>query len=101
VTATVVARGGDAVVRELAAGFEEEGVPLAVETATGPALALAREAARRSSSGIGIGASGGELVAVLAAAPARPYLAAPESDARCFGHAVARIVARRPIRQQG
>jgi hypothetical protein len=93
----VLALGEDAAVRELAAGFEEEGVPLAIEPASGVPLALAREAARRSPAGIGVGASHGELVAVLAASPARPYLAVPESDARWFGHAVARIVARRPL----
>lgn len=81
----------------LAAGFEEEGVPVTVLTATGPPEALAREAAKRALLGIGIGGDGEHLVLVLAGAPARPYLAAPASAARGFGHDAARIAARRPL----
>jgi hypothetical protein len=97
-TAAVVALlAGAAPERELAAGFEEEGVPLAVERTAGEALALAREAAGRSQLGLGIGGSPERLVVVLAAAPGRPYLEAAPSEARQLGHAAARIVARRPL----
>jgi hypothetical protein len=81
----------------LAAGFEEEGVPLTLEPATGEALGLAREAARESALGLGIGGDSRRLVLVLAAAPARAYLDAPTGQARSFGHQAARIAARRPV----
>jgi hypothetical protein len=98
VTAGVVAVLGDLVTaRDVAAAFEEEGVPLLVEDADGEPLALAREAARRSPFGLGIGGAGGRLVAVLAAAPGRAYLEARAGEARRFGHDAARIVARRPL----
>jgi hypothetical protein len=84
--------------KALAAGFEEEGVPLMVEVTDGPVEALARQAARRTVLGIGIGADAERLVLTLAAAPGRPYLAADAADARCFGHAAARLAARRPLR---
>ena len=70
----------------LAAGFEEEGVPLAVKTAEGAPEMLAREAARSSLLGLGIGADGDRLALVLAAA-----------QARSFAHNAARIAARRPL----
>jgi hypothetical protein len=82
----------------LAAGFEEEGVPLTVEAAEGAPEALAREAARRAILGIGVGGDRERLVLVLAAGPARPYLEAPVAEARAFGHDAARIAARRPLR---
>lgn len=81
----------------LAAGFEEEGVPLTVLAATGSPEALAREAAKRALLGIGIGGDGERLALVLAGAPARPYLEAPAAAARAFGHDGARVVARRPL----
>jgi hypothetical protein len=81
----------------LAAGFEEEGVPVTVRNAAGPPEALAREAAKRSVLGIGIGGDDGRLALVLAGGPARPYLDAPVTDAREFGHKSARIAARRPL----
>ena len=86
---------------EIAAGFEEEGVPLAVEPASGAPDALAQEAARRAVLGVGVGGDGDRLVLALAGGPARPYLVAPASEARSFGHDAARIVARRPLRRAG
>ena len=83
----------------IAAGFEEEGVPLAVESASGAPEALAHEAARRAVLGVGVGGDGDRLALVLAGGPARPYLVAPASEARSFGHDAARIVARRPLRR--
>ncbi len=81
----------------LAAGFEEEGVPLEVQTADGAPVTLARQAARSSLLGLGIGADGGRLALVLAGAPAGPYLEAAALDARSFAHNAARIAARRPL----
>jgi len=81
----------------LAAGFEEEGVPLTVSHAQGTPEALAREAAHASLLGIGIGGDGDRLVLVLAGGPASPYLEARVSDARSFAHDAARIAARRPL----
>ena len=82
----------------LAAGFEEEGVPLAVEPAGGAPELLAREAARRALLGIGVGGDGERLVLVLAGGPPRSYLEAPAAEARSFGHDAARVAARRPLR---
>jgi hypothetical protein len=92
----------------LAAGFEEEAVPLTVLAAEGEpgapaegeprAPALAREAARRSLLGIGIGGDHERLTLVLSGAPGRVYLEAPITAARAFGHDAARIAARRPVR---
>jgi hypothetical protein len=97
VTAAVVALLADEAAKHgLVAGFEEEGVPLVAERAAGDALALARAAARRSALGLGIGADAERLVLVLAAMPARPYLETTAAGARAFGHAAARIAARRP-----
>lgn len=82
---------------QLAAGFEEEGVPVAVEAAEGAADVLARAAAKRALLGIGIGGDGERLALVLAGAPRVPYLEAPAGAARAFGHDAARIAARRPL----
>jgi Dehydratase medium subunit len=82
----------------LAAGFEEEGVPLAVVVTEGSPKTLALEAARRAPLGIGIGGDHDRLVLVLAASSGRPYLEATASDARTMGHDAARIAARRPLR---
>ncbi len=83
----------------LAAGFEEEGVPVTVivTEAAGAPEALARAAARAAILGIGIGADRERLVLVLAASPARPYLEAPSEHARAFGRDAARIASRRPL----
>jgi hypothetical protein len=97
-TVAVVALLRDAVAaRELAAGFEEEGVPLSIESRSGDALSLAREAARISALGLGIGGSSTQLLVVLAAVSGRPYLEGSPSEARAFGHAAARLAAGRPL----
>ena len=85
----------------LAAGVEEEGVPRELAWGTGDAFALAREAAARSPLGLGVGGDASCVVLVLAAAPASPYLEAPAAGARRFGHAAARVAARRPLRFDG
>jgi hypothetical protein len=82
----------------LAAGFEEEGVPLEVEVAEGSPEALAREAAGRGALGIGLGGDQSRLVLVLAALPTSPYLEANAAEARAFGRDAARVAARRPLR---
>jgi hypothetical protein len=79
----------------LAAGFEEEGVPLAIESAEGAAEELAREASKRSELGLGVGGDSERLILVVAG---RRYLEAGVAEARRFGHDAARIAARRPIR---
>jgi len=84
--------------RELAAGFEEEAVPLVVETGVGTSQELAGRAAALSALGHGIGADRTGLVLALAVRPELPYLTAPLAEARPFGHAAARLVARRPVR---
>lgn len=81
----------------VAAGFEEEGVPVTVAEGRGSPTALAREAAQRAVLGIGIGGDGDRLALVLAGGPPRPYLEAPASEARAFGRSAARIAARRPL----
>lgn len=81
----------------LAAGFEEEGVPVAVVAAQGAPEALARAAARRAVLGIGIGGDGDRLALVLAGGPPLPYLEAPAAAARSFGRNAARIASRRPL----
>jgi hypothetical protein len=89
----------------LAAGFEEEGVPLTVSAAAGSpdgsaqsAEVLALKAARAALLGIGIGGDGERLVLMLTGAPGRPYLEAPVAAARAFGQDAARVLARRPLR---
>jgi hypothetical protein len=86
-----------AVAAALAAGFEEEGVPVTVAAADGDAEALARAAAREALLGIGIGGDAERLALVLTGATARPYLSGPTAEARAFGRDGARIAARRPI----
>jgi hypothetical protein len=81
----------------LAAAFEEEGVPLRCEEAAGGRFWLAREAARRSPLGLGIGADAEGFALALAASPGRAYLEAPPERARAFGHAAARVAAQRPL----
>ena len=87
----------DATGAALAAGFEEEGVPISVVHAHGSPEALAREAARDAILGIGIGADGSRLALVLTGLGARPYLEGEAAAARAFGRDAARIVARRPL----
>jgi hypothetical protein len=81
----------------LAAGFEEEGVPVTVRAAEGSPAVLAREAAQCAVLGIGIGGDRDRLVLMLAGAPARPYLETASGDARAFGRNAARLAARRPL----
>jgi hypothetical protein len=83
----------------IAAGFEEEGVPLEMDDSGGAPETLAREAARRSALGIGLGGDGDRLVLVLAAFPGRPYLVGTAAEARAFGQDAARVAARRPLRR--
>ena len=86
-------------VSALVAGFEEEGVPLTVEIVDpGEPVGLAREAARATALGLGIGGDGSRVALLLAAAPARPYLEASAEGARDFAQAAARVAARRPLR---
>lgn len=73
-------------------------MPLAAEpVGREDALTLAREAARRSALGLGIGGNAEWLVLVLSASPGRPYLEFAVAQARAFGHAAARVAARRPL----
>jgi hypothetical protein len=98
VTVGVVALLADTAVHAaLTAGFEEEGVPLDAERTAGEARVLAREAARRSPLGLGIGVDAQRLVLVLAAAPGQSYLEAPPEQARAFAQAAARIASHRPL----
>jgi len=82
---------------DVRAGFEEEGVPLAVDLVSGDAFELAREAARRSPLGLGVGGDTSRLVLVLAAASGHAYLEAPTAEARAFGRSAARVASRRPL----
>lgn len=82
--------------REVAAGCEEESVPLQLELRHGAPAALAREAARAAPVGIGIGGDETTLVIALATWP-RPYVSAPVADARRIGQTAARLAARRPL----
>jgi hypothetical protein len=82
--------------RDVAAGCEEESVPLAVELHAGAAADLARAAARAAPAGIGIGGDDATLVIALATWP-HPYVSAPIGDARLIGHTAARLAARRPL----
>jgi hypothetical protein len=95
--AVVALLAGDAVERGLTAAFEEEGVPLVCEPSLGEVASLAREAASRSVFGLGVGGDVERLVLVLAAAPGCPYLESAAAQAREFGHAAARVAARRPL----
>lgn len=81
----------------LAAGFEEEGVPVRIELKEGSALELAAQAARSSALGIGVGGDADRLVVALAVAPGHVYLEAPVEQARAFAQAAARVAARRPL----
>ena len=87
-------------VRALRAGFEEEGVPLAVQRAEGGGHELGRVAAGRALLGIGIGIGPDGACAVLAAAPGASYLTAAPADLRAFAQDAARIAGRRPLRRR-
>ena len=81
------------------AGFEEEGVPLVVESGAGSGQELARAAAARALLGIGIGVDSRGACAVLSAAPARIYLRAAPEGLRAFAQDAARIAGRRALRR--
>jgi hypothetical protein len=83
----------------LRAGFEEEGVPLALERSEGRSGELGRAAAARALLGIGIGIDAAGACAVLAASPGRSYLEAPPTALRAFAQDVARVAGRRPLRR--
>jgi hypothetical protein len=87
-------------VRALRAGFEEEGVPLAVELGEGSGQELGRAAAGRALLGLGIGLGADGACAVLAAAPAAAYLQAGADGVRAFAQDAARIAGRRPLRRR-
>jgi hypothetical protein len=100
VLALVSAQVPQATLRELTAGFEEEGVPLALERAEGTAHELGRAAAARAVLGLGIGVDEHGACAVLAAAPGTAYLAAATSGLRAFAQDAARVAGRRPLRRR-
>ena len=87
--------GAAGAVERVAAGCEEEGVPLETAIAEGERLELAREAARRSPLGIGVGLDAGGGCIALAAAPGRAYVEGAAD--RSLGRAAGRIAARRPF----
>ena len=98
--ALVAAGVPEAHVDALRAGFEEEGVPLAVERAEGGAQELGRAAATRAVLGLGLGLDAHGACAVLAAAPGGAYLEADPGDLRAFAQDAARIAGRRPLRRR-
>jgi len=100
VLALVAADVPDGTVSALRAGFEEESVPLTVERARGTGEELGRSAASRALLGLGLGIDASGAYAVLAAAPAAPYLRAPLADVRAFAQDAARIAGRRPLRRR-
>ncbi|MDX6599514.1 MAG: Dehydratase medium subunit [Gaiellales bacterium] len=100
VLALVDAGVPDAAVNALLAGFEEERVPLTVERAQGTGQELGRAAAARALLGLGLGVDSLGACAVLAAAPATPYLQAPLGELRAFAQDAARIAGRRPLRRR-
>jgi hypothetical protein len=99
VLALVAADVPETGVNALCAGFEEEGVPLAVERAEGTGHELARAAAGRALLALGIGVDSQGARAVLAAAPAASYLQAPLAGVRAFAQDAARVAGRRPLRR--
>ena len=100
VLALVAAGVPEAAADALRAGFEEEGVPLAVERAQGGAQELGRAAATRAVLGLGLGVDARGACVVLAAAPGRTYLEAELGDLRAFAQDAARIAGRRPLRRR-
>ena len=99
VLALVAADVPEGALAALRAGFEEESVPLAVERAEGTGHELARAAAARALLGLGVGVDSQGACAVLAAAPAAPYLREPLAGMRAFAHDAARVAGRRPMRR--
>jgi hypothetical protein len=103
----VLAAGGEAVMREVLAGIEEEGVPSSASAVAAAdrevcAADLAQRAAMQSplQLGVGIGASGD--IRVCHAKLGQPVFGLPAgsapSAARTMGHNAARIVAGLPLK---
>ncbi|MFF5987356.1 glycerol dehydratase reactivase beta/small subunit family protein [Prauserella flavalba] len=93
--------GDTAVLRDLRAGLEEEGVPVRVEDGgSGDAVALAFGAAQASSLDVGIGVAAGGAVCVHHAKrpPDSPALTGTARDARLLGHNAARLVTGIPVK---
>ena len=99
VLALVAADVPEGAVGAVRAGFEEEGVPLVVESGTGSGRELARAAAARALLGIGIGVDAQGACAVLTAAPAQIYLQSAPEGLRAFAQDAARVAGRRPLRR--
>jgi hypothetical protein len=100
VLALVASGVPDDAVAALRAGFEEEGVPLAVERAEGSGHELGRAAATRALLGLGIGLDAQGAYAVLAAAAGAAYLESELTGVRAFAQDAARVAGRRPVRQR-
>jgi hypothetical protein len=104
-TMVIADSGADpALLREVCAGAEEEGVPVEITPAPPPghAVELAHEAAGRSRLEVGIGLTGSGDIAVHhatlpAAAPALTVRSANAPDARRAGRTAARIVKHLPL----
>ncbi|MGI9186710.1 MAG: hypothetical protein ACR2J9_04195 [Gaiellales bacterium] len=88
--AVLLACDDSAMIRDVAAAFEEEGVPLRVIEPTSP-----RAAALQSPLGIGIAPHDGLLAIALSTGPDLPYLIG--DDPRRMGRYAARLAARRPL----
>lgn len=95
--AVYLAASDPVVLHALGAAFEEESVPLMIEPGDGDALIAARNAARRSPLGIGIGVDALRIVVALSTGPFEPYIERPLGEARALGHDAARLAARRPL----
>ena len=87
------------VLREVAAGAEEEGVPLRRQTAEGDAVELAHAASRDSRLSVGVGMSAdGTLAVHHAQLPAdHPALEGDAADGRRAGRVAARVVTGLPL----
>jgi Dehydratase medium subunit len=86
----------------VAAGFEEEAVPVRIGAPreAGGAAAIAWAAALRSPLRIGIGGDAHEIAIGLVGSRT-PYLIAPRHQAREIAQKAARLAARRPLSTQG
>jgi hypothetical protein len=91
-----------ALLRQIGAGLEEEGVPFRVaEGGLGSAAELAYAAAQASvlDVGIGIDATGNVCVHQAKLPPDSPALSGPPESARILGHNAARLVTGMPFRE--
>lgn len=94
-------RDPPALLRDIAAGLEEEGVPFRVEVGSAAdAVSLAHEAAHASPLDVGVGVGGAAQVCVHHAKlpPHAPALLASASAARAMGHNAARLVTGIPLK---